>query len=111
MQRTKNKKKVSTEPTNRTPTNGQKVRDVGFVFESNSAEHVYLCGDFNDWQPTSLRMIGDPDVGLWEKRVTLPPGRYEYKFNVDGAWVHDPGARRNIPNIFGTLNSVVEVTP
>ncbi len=111
MQRTKNKSHESMDQTNRPPTNGQKVHDVGFVFESNSAEQVYLCGDFNDWQPTCLRMIGNPDAGLWEQRVTLPPGRYEYKFHVDGRWVHDPGASQNTPNIFGTLNSVVEVMP
>ena len=111
MQRVKNKNNASTDQTNRTLTNGQTIRDVDFVFESNSAEHVYLCGDFNDWQPTCLRMIGNPDAGLWEKRLALPPGRYEYKFNVDGQWVHDPGAPQNTPNVFGTLNSVVEVTP
>jgi 1,4-alpha-glucan branching enzyme len=82
---------------------------VEFVFECIGAEHVYICGDFNDWQPTSLRMVGNPEGGLWEKRLTLPPGRHEYKFVVDGKWLHDPDARENTPNIFGSLNSVVEV--
>jgi 1,4-alpha-glucan branching enzyme len=84
-------------------------REVGFVLEFTDAEHVYVCGDFNDWHPTSLRMIGSADDGLWEKRLTLPPGRYEYKFVVDGNWLHDPDARENVFNIFGSLNSVVEV--
>jgi len=88
---------------------GPSGRETGFVLEHNGAENVYLCGDFNNWKPASLRMIGHPDVGLWEKRLTLSPGRYEYKFIVDGKWVHDPDARENIPNIFGSLNSVVEV--
>jgi 1,4-alpha-glucan branching enzyme len=89
----------------------QKVRDVDFVFETNAAKHVYLCGDFNNWEPESLCMSGNPAAGLWEKRLALPPGRYEYKFNVDGKWMHDPGAPENIPNTFGTMNSVLEVTP
>ena len=93
------------------PAADQPSREVDFVLECNEAEHVYVCGDFNDWRPTSLRMIGNPDAGLWEKRLTLPPGWHEYKFVVDGKWLHDPEARKNVPNIYGSLNSVVEVQP
>jgi 1,4-alpha-glucan branching enzyme len=85
--------------------------EVEFVLECNGAEQVYICGDFNLWRPTSLRMIGNPDAGLWEKRLVLPPGRYEYKFVVDGNWTHDPDARENVSNLYGSLNSVVEVRP
>jgi 1,4-alpha-glucan branching enzyme len=92
------------------PTRRQNC-DVDFVLECNGAEQVFVCGDFNDWHPTSLRMIGNPDMGLWEKRLVLPPGRHEYKFIVDGKWLHDPDARENVRNIHGSLNSVVEVSP
>ena len=54
-------------------------------------------------------MVGNSDVGLWEKRLVLPPGHYEYKFVVDGSWTQDPEAAENVPNILGSLNSVVEV--
>ena len=84
-------------------------REVDFVLECIGAEHVYVCGDFNQWRPTSLRMIGNMDAGLWEKRLILPPGRHEYKFVVDGKWLHDPDAHENVRNIYGSLNSVVEV--
>ena len=97
---------------NGSSSNGQShssVFDVDFVLEHNSAEHVYVCGDFNGWQPTCLRMIGDDEAGLWEKRLALPPGRYEYKFVVDGLWLHDPNCPRNVPNAFGSLNSIVKV--
>ncbi len=94
---------------NTKPAAGRRTVEVEFVFYRCGAEQVYICGDFNDWHPTSLRMIGISDAGLWEKRLALPPGRYEYKFIVDGAWVHDPDARENVPNRFGSLNSVVEV--
>jgi len=96
--------------TNGSPADRQ-GREVDFVLDCNGAELVYVCGDFNDWQPTSLRMIGNADAGLWEKRLTLPAGRYEYKFVVDGSWRHDPDAIENVPNIYGSLNSVVEVRP
>ena len=88
---------------------GQKTVEVEFVLDIGEVDHAYVCGDFNNWQPTSLRMIGNPAAGLWEKRLALPPGRYEYKFFVDGTWLHDPDAAQNVPNIYGTLNSVVEV--
>jgi 1,4-alpha-glucan branching enzyme len=85
--------------------------EVEFVLEHAGAEQVYICGDFNGWQPASLRMIGKPEAGLWEKRLPLQPGRYEYKFLVDGRWVHDPDAPENVPNVYGSLNSVVDVGP
>lgn len=97
--------------TNPPPPARQSPREVDFVLERNGAEQVYVCGDFNGWRPASLRMIGNADAGLWEKRLALPPGRYEYKFLVDGQWMHDPAARENVRNIHGSLNSVVEVRP
>ena len=82
-------------------------REVDFVLDCSGAEHVYVCGDFNGWQPTSLRLIGNPDLGLWEKRLILPPGRHEYKFVVDGKWCLDPNCSEMVPNDHGSLNSVI----
>lgn len=107
MSKAKNRRDQETDAN----SSGHKPVEIEFVLDTSGVEHVYVCGDFNDWQPTSLRMIGNPDAGLWEKRLTLPPGRYEYKFFVDGNWIHDPDASKNVPNRFGTLNSVVEVHP
>jgi 1,4-alpha-glucan branching enzyme len=47
--------------------------------------------------------------GHWEASLALPPGRYQYKFVVDGQWLPDPNAHELIPNDFGSLNSVMEV--
>jgi 1,4-alpha-glucan branching enzyme len=109
MQKLKNQPGQKDKMETKASAANRQCRDIDFVLEYNGAEHVYVCGDFNDWHPTCLRMIGNPDAGLWEKRLTLPPGRYEYKFVVDGNWLHDPDARENVSNIFGSLNSVVEV--
>jgi len=49
--------------------------------------------------------------GHWETTVALAPGRYQYKFLVDGEWLPDPAAQKNVPNEYGSLNSVVEVQP
>jgi 1,4-alpha-glucan branching enzyme len=106
-------------PVQRTKNHGQSsalatmpaVSEVEFVLECIGAGQVYVCGDFNGWRPASLRMIGQPEAGLWEKRLLLPVGRHEYKFIVDGNWLHDPEARENVRNGFGSLNSVLEVQP
>ena len=90
---------------------GPVAREVAFILNSPSAESVYLCGDFNEWFPTGLPMIERIEGRLWEKRLMLPPGRYEYKFIVDGIWTHNPAAGKNVPNAFGSLNSVMEVWP
>jgi 1,4-alpha-glucan branching enzyme len=86
-------------------------REVAFVLSSREAEEVYLCGDFNQWVPRSLPMIRHGEDHLWEKRLVLELGRYEYKFIVNGVWIHNPDAPENVPNIHGSLNSVLEVRP
>lgn len=83
--------------------------EVEFVLDRTGVEQVCICGDFNGWRPDGLRLIGDSEDGLWETKLKLSPGRYEYKFLVDGKWLHDPGASENVPNAFGSLNSVINV--
>ena len=109
MPKSKNQPSQKNKIETKAPASNPRCREVGFVLELTGAEHVYVCGDFNDWHPDCLRMIGNAEAGLWEKRLTLSPGRYEYKFVVDGNWLHDPDARENVSNIYGSLNSVVEV--
>lgn len=85
------------------------VVEVAIALECARAKEVFLCGDFNHWSPTGLRMIRREGNGRWEKRLTLPPGRYQYKFTIDGEWIADPAARENVANPFGSVNSVMEV--
>jgi len=47
--------------------------------------------------------------GHWEAAFALQPGRYRYKFVVDGEWLHDPHAQENEPNEHGSLNSVLQI--
>ena len=48
-----------------------------------AARVVILMGDFNNWNPKTHPMKEDL-TGVWKRIVMLPPGRYEYKFLVDG---------------------------
>jgi 1,4-alpha-glucan branching enzyme len=86
-----------------------KAVEITFILDHPSACEVFLSGDFNQWARESLRMIRRDGARRWEKRLTLLPGRYEYKFVVDGQWISDPQAPAEVPNPHGSFNSVVEV--
>lgn len=72
------------------------------------AQAVFIAGSFNDWHPGVSPMLRLTD-GTWFKELVLAPGRYEYRFVVDGVWVDDPAAPDYIPNPFGGMNSVLTV--
>lgn len=78
-------------------------------FLHGAAKEVYVAGTFNDWHPTATPMAALGD-GRWAKELALPPGRYEYRFVVDGEWVDDPTAAESVPNPFGGLNAVLIIT-
>ena len=85
-----------------------KALSVSFALHKPDAKGVAVCGDFNGWSPSATSMKRHND-GHWETTVALAPGRYQYKFLVDGDWLLDPAAQKNVPNEHGSLNSVVEV--
>ena len=68
---------------------------------------VCIAGSFNEWHPQATPMIPLGN-GRWAKELTLPPGRYEYRFVGDGQWVSDPKAASSVPNPFGATNCVVK---
>ena len=79
-----------------------------FEFQHGEASAVCIAGSFNDWRPDATPMVALGD-GRWVKELTLPPGRHEYRFVVDGAWVDDPNAKEVAPNSHGGVNAVVTV--
>lgn len=83
-------------------------RGVKFVFHASDAREVYLTGEFNGWDTRSLPMEKS-NGGEWQAEIDLAPGRYEYNFYVDGAWVQDPACNERVVNPFGTQNCIVQV--
>ena len=84
---------------------------VLFSHAHASASTVHLAGEFNGWS-TDATPMEDPDGdGVWTVVVELPPGRYEYKFVVDGGarWVEDAGNPDTVPDPYGGRNSVIVV--
>ena len=90
-----------------TPPAPKTVKTV-FTLKAPAAKQVLVCGEFNGWQPEAAPMTRRAD-GTWETSLALHPGRYQYKFVVDGNWIHDPNAKINVPNEHHSLNSVIEV--
>lgn len=83
-------------------------RKVEFTLNRPEAREVVLVGDFNRWNPKAHPMRRDAD-GIWRKTVMIFPGRYEYRFRVDGEWCNDPENDAVCPNCFGSENNIVEV--
>ena len=80
-----------------------------------AAQAVFVAGTFNAWQPIALPLKRG-DAGDWNTTLDLRPGRYEYKFIVDGEWCCEAGCEHEyrgcancVPNEFGTMNRVLEV--
>ena len=85
-----------------------KTAKAVFALKAPAAKQVLVCGEFNGWKPGAAPMTRQAD-GTWETSLTLRPGRYQYKFVVDGNWIHDLNAKINVPNEHHSLNSVIEV--
>ncbi len=83
------------------------IKEALFTLDAPSAREIYVVGDFNQWKlDDSNRLYPNPN-GRWEKRLALQPGKYRYKFVVDGEWKVDEGNNDKEQNIFGTFDSVV----
>jgi DnaK suppressor protein len=75
-----------------------------------TAHEVVVTGDFCDWDPAG-RPLTRATNGDWRTTLLLPPGRYEYRFLVDGAWADDPACPDQVPNPFESANAVLRVEP
>jgi 1,4-alpha-glucan branching enzyme len=92
------------------------TKQVEFVCHAPEAKAVFLAGTFNGWSPTDEPMAGNKR-GEWRTTLSLRPGRYEYKFVVDGHWVCDPSCPDRpehrcpvcVTNAVGTMNKVMMV--
>ena len=81
---------------------------VVFKFEAPPGAEVYVAGTFNNWNSTAIH-LGDNHKGTYVATVLLPPARYEYKFIVNGDWRNGPEGHEQIPNAFGTMNTVMVI--
>lgn len=85
-----------------------KAKETTFKLYAPNAKKVSVAGTFNNWDAKKLTAKKDLR-GNWVISLSLKPGRYEYKYVVDGSWITDPSNTLAVGNSFGSANSVVEV--
>ena len=82
---------------------------IQFHLKADPGSRVYLSGSFNNWSNKAKKMVDRHNSGEYSVILYLPPGKYEYKFIVNGEWRVDPECPNWIVNDYGTLNSVIVV--
>jgi 1,4-alpha-glucan branching enzyme len=95
------KRKSVSDSTNK----NEKKKTITFKLHAPEAQSVSLVGDFNSWNPDSHPIKNSN--GLWKTTMSLPPGRYEYRFLVDGHWQNDPDCAAYAANPFGSENCII----
>jgi 1,4-alpha-glucan branching enzyme len=84
---------------------GRKEGTFRFVFSPDwPAEKVALAGDFNEWEPVTMRKQKN---GSFAATLPIEPGTYQYKFKVNEEWQADPDNQACVENEFGSINSVL----
>ena len=83
------------------------LKVIDFKFYAPLSKKVKLGGDFNKWKPASLK---NSKKGIWSTNLKLKPGRYEYKFQIDGNWENDNQRQTElVSNGLGEANNVIVV--
>jgi 1,4-alpha-glucan branching enzyme len=81
---------------------------VTLAYHMPEAQCVTVTGSFCDWR-TDRYSLKQDRKGLWKTTLSLSPGRYEYRFVVDGEWRNDPSCGERAANEFGSENCVLHV--
>ena len=79
-----------------------------FIRNNLNAKKIMLAGSFNRWDPNVLSMT-KTDSG-WIAFVKLFPGKFWYKFIIDGGWTIDTDNRLSENDGLGNTNSVFYYT-
>ncbi|XP_005721250.1 5'-AMP-activated protein kinase subunit beta-2 [Pundamilia nyererei] len=72
---------------------------------AGGGKEVYIAGSFNNWNTKiPLNKSHNDFVAI----LDLPEGEHQYKFFVDGQWVHDP-SEPVVTSQMGTINNLIHV--
>lgn len=103
---TKSTVKAKAAPKSTSAKKKKSTPSTEFKLFAPDAQEVFLVGEFNNWDSASAKMRRFKD-GTCKKSVLLKPGRYEYRFLVDGQWWTDPDNGQRTANPYGGENSVI----
>lgn len=74
-----------------------------------AVEKVQLAGSFTQWKPVDMEKNSAESTGeKWALKLDLSPGEYEFKFVVDGKWLHNELLPTKT-NDEGIINNVITV--
>lgn len=85
-----------------------KLTEIVFSVAAPDAKEVYVTGDFNHWKLDDKSRM-QADNGRWLKKLNLKPGRFHYRFVVDGKWEEDPDNPLKEINPYGQMDSLIDV--
>ncbi len=80
-----------------------------FTFHDADAQKVEIAGDFNSWVGSTEGQMENIEKGVWARVLHLEPGKYHYKFVVDGKWIIDPKNPKVERDFSGNVNSLLEI--
>lgn len=81
---------------------------VVFILNLPEATSVSVIGTFNSWEAKGYEMQWDQETNTWYLSASLPLGRHEYAFLVDGLKIiPDPKAILYQEDGFGNRNAVL----
>jgi 1,4-alpha-glucan branching enzyme len=85
-------------------------RKVLFKLAAPPGSEVFVAGTFNKWDTKANPLKANAaQAGTFAATVPLLPGKYEYKFIVNGDWQVDPNCRESVDNKLGSKNSVIVI--
>jgi len=88
------------------------VPTVFRYYSENKLKEVFCVGDFNRWSKSLGKMKFTENTKSWELQFNLKPGRYCYKFLVNGTeWILDPESAENVDDGCGGKCSVRRINP
>jgi 1,4-alpha-glucan branching enzyme len=82
-----------------------KTHTVKLLHKAPHAEQVCVAGSFNNWDLESHPLKRRRD-GVWAITLRIPHTAHQYKFVVDGEWIHDELNPEYLINTYGSINSV-----
>jgi len=85
------------------------AQEIEFSFYAPLAKRVQIAGNFNEWNAGRPKFKKDTN-GTWRTKLALSPGRYEYRYLVDGNWENAQSEHEMIDNGMGSLNSILTVS-
>jgi len=77
--------------------------------EISGYKSVQLAGTFTSWKPVD--MLPPPsgsEQSYWTLNRHLEPGEHQYKYVVDGKWIHDD-KKDTVENEVGSKNNVIRI--